>query len=230
MDNLEPQVGNFTEIYDTYQKELRKSGLIDFDDQMVYALMILEKFSTVLEYFQNQYQYICVDEAQDTSKLQHDIMNLLASKSGNLFMVGDEDQSIYGFRAAYPEALVSFEKVYKDARVLLMEANYRSHEEIVVSADKLIQSNKNRHDKHMKATRPTGGKVVNIEVKTRKAQMSYLIKVAGDCQTETAVLYRNHESALPFIDMLERRHIPYRMKSNEMTFFTDLLQDGCWYQ
>lgn len=220
ISKLKTEVDGFPDIYNLYQSELRKMKLMDYDDQMVYALMILQKYPEVLQYFRNLYKYICVDEAQDTSKIQHDLIELLVGENGNLFMVGDEDQSIFGFRAAYPEALVSFEKRRKDARVLLMESNYRSNEEIVVAANDLIQDNKKRHEKKMVATRPSGGILRQIDVKSRKAQYSYLLKMAKDCDRETAILYRNNESALPLIDALEREQIPYRMKSREMTFFT----------
>jgi DNA helicase-2/ATP-dependent DNA helicase PcrA len=191
ISKLKTDVDGFSDIYNLYQSELRKMKLMDYDDQMVYALMILQKYSEVLQYFRNLYKYICVDEAQDTSKIQHDLIELLAGENGNLFMVGDEDQSIFGFRAAYPEALVSFEKRRKDARVLLMESNYRSNEEIVVAANDLIQDNKKRHEKKMVATRPSGGIMRQIDVKSRKAQYSYLLKMAKDCDRETAILYRN---------------------------------------
>ena len=104
---------------------------MDYDDQMIYAKTILENYPDILAYFQDAFPYICVDEAQDTSKIQHAIIQLLARKTGNLFMVGDEDQSIYGFRAAYPDALMRFEQTYPKARVLLMEENYRSTPEIL---------------------------------------------------------------------------------------------------
>ncbi len=214
------EVNEFPHIYDAYQKALKEHALIDYDDQMVYAMMILENFPSVLSYFQNQYQYFCVDEAQDTSKIQHDMIRLLASKTENLFMVGDEDQSIYGFRAAYPEALVGFEKQHPTAKILMMELNYRSNEEIVRSADKLIQHNKIRHQKHIKSMRPAGGTVGEISVQTRKNQFSYLLRVLEDTEEETAVLYRNNESALPIIDGLQRQGIPFKMKSNEMLFFS----------
>lgn len=220
ISELKTDVERFADIYNLYQSELRKMKLMDYDDQMVYALVILQRYPEVLQYFRNLYKYICVDEAQDTSRIQHDLIDLLAGENGNLFMVGDEDQSIFGFRAAYPEALVSFEKRRKDARVLLMESNYRSNEEIVVAANDLIQDNKKRHEKKMVATRPAGGILRQIDVKSRKAQYSYLLKMAKDCDRETAILYRNNESALPLIDALEREQIPYRMKSREMTFFT----------
>ncbi len=220
IEEFDWEVEEFCTIYKRYQEELKRHQLMDYDDQMVYARMFLEKSSEVLAYFQGQYEYICVDEAQDTSKLQHDMIGLLASKSGNLFMVGDEDHSIYGFRAAYPEALVYFEREHVRATVLLMESNYRSCEEIVNVADKFIQQNQNRHEKRIRPTRPKGGEVKRIELRTRQAQHSYLAKVATDNEVETAVLYRNNESALPLIDQLERNGIAYRMKSKEMTFFT----------
>ena len=112
---------------------------MDYDDQMVYALNLLKSIPEILEYFQEKYQFISVDEAQDTSKVQHEIIRILGGKYKNIFMVGDEDQSIYGFRAAYPEALLEFEKTYPNGKILLMEENFRSNGEIVVAADRFIQ-------------------------------------------------------------------------------------------
>lgn len=220
IEQLSVDVRDFPKLYRTYNRTLRERKLIDYDDQMVYALQILEQFPQVLQHFREKYSYICVDEAQDTSKIQHDMISLLVGKQGNLFMVGDEDQSIYGFRAAYPAALVSFEQTYPNAKVLFMESNYRSREEIVKAADKLIQENTARHPKHMHSTRPAGGKVFQIRAKTRKGQYEYLLKIAKDCQKETAILYRNNESALPLIDCMERQGLTYRMKSRDMAFFS----------
>ena len=96
---------------------------MDYDDQLVFARQILLKYPDILGALREQYKYICVDEAQDTSKIQHEIIRLLTGESGSIFMVGDEDQSIYGFRAAYPDALMRFEGDYGGARVLLLESN-----------------------------------------------------------------------------------------------------------
>lgn len=207
------------EIYQEYCRELRSRSLMDYDDQMMYASTMLRN-PQVLEYFQNRYRYICVDEAQDTSKIQHRIIAQLASGRQNLFMVGDEDQSIYGFRAAYPQALLSFEKNYPQGRVLLMERNYRSNAQIVEAADRFIQKNELRHKKHMRPMRPQSSEIRIITLKNRKAQYSYLEKVAENCTTQTAVLYRDNESILPVIDRLERRNLPYRVKNADLTFFT----------
>lgn len=207
-------------IYQSYCSQMREKKWMDYDDQMLYAYKMLRMDSRLLEHFQNLYPYICVDEAQDTSKIQHAIIALLAAKSENLFMVGDEDQSIYGFRAAYPEALLDFEKDHPGARVLLMEENFRSNAKIVSAADKFIQKNTLRHEKHMKAAREAGADIRKISLKSRKAQYVYLMKIAQECSTETAVLYRDNECAIPLIDLLERKHIPYRMRNAELSFFT----------
>ncbi len=209
-----------SDIYRLYQEEMRNRGLMDYDDQMVYALMILKRSTETLNFFQSKYPYICVDEAQDTSKIQHAIISLLSEKSGNLFMVGDEDQSIYGFRAAYPDALLNFEKDHKDAKVLLMEENFRSRKFIVDSAQHFISQNVLRHEKTMFTKRSGKGAIHTISLKSRTAQYSYLEKVAKDCQTETAVLYRDNESILPLVDLLERNNIPYRVKNMDLSFFT----------
>ena len=207
-------------IYREYCSKLKELQMIDYDDQMVYAYVMLKKIPWLLEHFQELYPYICVDEAQDTSKIQHAIIALLAAHTENLFMVGDEDQSIYGFRAAYPEALLEFEQRHRGAKVLLMEENFRSDANIVAVADRFIQKNTLRHEKHMRASRERVQQIKEIQVGTRKAQYAYLAKVAEGCTTETAVLYREHECALPLIDLLERKGIPYRMRNVELTFFT----------
>ena len=244
-------------IYKAYNVELREHQLMDYDDQMVYAYTMLQRFPWLLEHFQQQYPYICVDEAQDTSKIQHAIIALLASRTENLFMVGDEDQSIYGFRAAYPDALLEFEQHHPGARVLLMEENFRSDASIVRAADRFIQKNTLRHEKHMQPARPKQREIREIPLANRKAQYSYLLKVAEDCtaayaadqkrraaaaggpqdpagataetasadtrrpRTQIAVLYRDHECALPLIDLLERNGVPYRMRNADIGFFTN---------
>lgn len=226
-------------IYKEYNTWLREQKLMDYDDQMVYAYTMLQRFPELLRLYQDKFPYLCVDEAQDTSKIQHAIIALLASKTENLFMVGDEDQSIYGFRAAYPEALLSFEKNHPSAKVLLMEENFRSGAGIVKAADTFIQKNTLRHKKHMRAIKDGEEVVKEIAVKTRDDQYRYLAAVAENCAAAradrvggrsdngtadashtVAVLYRDHECALPLIDLLERKEIPYRMRNAEISFFT----------
>ena len=250
-------------IYKEYNTWLREQKLMDYDDQMVYAYTMLQRFPELLRLYQDKFPYLCVDEAQDTSKIQHAIIALLSSRTENLFMVGDEDQSIYGFRAAYPEALLSFEKNHPGAKVLLMEENFRSGAGIVKAADTFIQKNTLRYKKHMRAVKDGEEVVKEIAVKTRDDQYRYLAAVAENCAAAqtggatgnviadragsmsdnvtadraggmhgnvtkvragaahtVAVLYRDHECALPLIDLLERKKIPYRMRNAEISFFT----------
>ncbi len=207
-------------IYESYNAKLKEQSMMDYDDQMIYAYKILKGSQVTLKHFQEIYRYICVDEAQDTSKIQHMIISLLAGKAGNLFMVGDEDQSIYGFRAAYPDALLNFEKEHYGAKVLVMDKNYRSNARIVEAADIFIQHNKERHAKHICATKSAKSEINFVSI-AREAQYSYLMKVAENPTNKTAVLYRDNESILPLVDLLERNNVPYNIKSADLTFFSN---------
>ena len=218
---LEKEAGyDIFAIYVAYNKALREARLMDYDDQLVYALNILKRSKPTLAAFRAAYPYISVDEAQDTSKIQHTIIAMLAGKNDNLFMVGDEDQSIYGFRAAYPEALLRFEADHPNARVLLMETNFRSDQNIVKAADRFIRMNFLRRDKHMEASRDAAVQIERIDLTGRRAQYTYLAKVAANVREETAVLYRNNESMLPLLDLLDREGLSYRVRQADLTFFS----------
>ena len=220
IEALNQEIKGFPSIYRAYVDTMKRQRLMDYDDQLVYAYNILRRCPDILHSLQSRYRYICVDEAQDTSKIQHMIIELLAGPEGNLFMVGDEDQSIYGFRAAYPRALADFSRRRKNARVLLMEQNYRSTRQIVRAADRFIQQNSDRHPKHMTAVRGDGAEVKELTVSSRAGQYAYLLKTAKDCGRETAVLFRDNECALPLIDLLDRSRIPYRCRQMDTSFFT----------
>ena len=217
---LDTGFDKFPELYSRYNQVLRQQRWMDYDDQMVYAKRILERHSDVLAHFQDAFPYICVDESQDTSRIQHAIIHLLARKTGNLFMVGDEDQSIYGFRAAYPDALMQFEQTYPGARILLMEENYRSTPEILRLADGFIQRNPNRHPKTIRPTRESGADVHLILAADRAVQYQWLLNIAVCSGRQAAILYRNNDSALPLIDLLERQGAAYRCRQMDDTFFT----------
>ena len=210
----------FAKLYRQYHAELRRRRWMDYDDQMVYAAQILRQHGDILAYFQDKYRYLCVDEAQDTSRIQHTILKLLAGRRRNLFLVGDEDQSIYGFRAADPGALLRFEEEYPGGRVLFLEKNYRSTATIVAAADRFIRQNQHRRDKHMVAARGPGPAIQPIWVADRVQPYAQLAQWAQDCDRETAVLYRNNDSALPLLDLLDRQGTGCRCRQMEGTFFT----------
>ena len=220
IEGLETDLANLPELYRRYQAALKRAGQMDYDDQMVFALQILRAAPPVLAYFQQRYKYFCVDESQDTSKIQHEIIRLLAGRSLNLFMVGDEDQSIYGFRAAYPQALMDFEQVYPGAQVLLMEENYRSSEEIVAAANAFVARSRYRRPKTLRATQGAQCPIEIRHITRREEQIDWLFEEARRGGGETAVLFRNNESALPLVDLCERRGVPYRFKKADLTFFT----------
>ena len=214
---------DFPQLYFAYQEFLRRSRQMDYDDQMVFTYRIFRQYPDILAYFQRRWPYLCVDEAQDTSKIQHAILRQLAAGSGNLFMVGDEDQSIYGFRAAWPQALLEFERVFPGAAVLKLETNYRSTRAIVEKADAFIRRNQSRRPKQMRTGNPQGGPIRKIVLADYSRQYNYLLKVAESCTGSTAVLYRNNDSALPLIDLLEQKGIPYACRQRESFFFTSPL-------
>ncbi|MEF2711208.1 MAG: ATP-dependent helicase [Oscillospiraceae bacterium] len=214
-------VPGFFTIYTRYCQALRAARQMDYDDQMTYALAILRKHPDVLAQFQTQYPHLCVDESQDTSRVQHAIIRLLAEKTGDLFLVGDEDQSIYGFRAAWPEALLQFPQTYPGAKLLFMEENYRSTPQILQAANAFIAKNRSRYPKTIRPVRPAGQPVQQVHAASRQAQIRYLLALAAQVQEPPfTVLYRNNDSALPLIDALERAGLPYRCRSAEDTFFT----------
>ena len=214
---------DFPRVYFEYQDYLLRSKRMDYDDQMVFTYRIFRQYPDILAHFQRRWPYICVDEAQDTSKIQHAILRLLASASGNIFMVGDEDQSIYGFRAAWPQALLKFEQVFPGAKVLKLETNYRSTRAIVEKADAFIRRNQNRRPKRMRTENQQGSAIRKIMLADYSRQYSYLLKIAENCEESAAVLYRNNDSALPLIDLLEQKGVPYACRQREGFFFTSPL-------
>ncbi len=211
---------DFYDFFVRYKSYKEQNKIMDYDDQLEFALKILLNNPDILNFYRNKYKYVSIDEAQDTSKIQHIIIRLLVSGHKNIFMVGDEDQSIYGFRAAYPQALLEFKDIYPDASVLLMERNYRSTYDIVSKANEFIKRNKYRYQKNMYTECRDMVPIKNINLKDYKHQYNYIIKMLADTDEETAVLYRNNDSAIPIIDLLEKNNIGYRLKENDGIFFT----------
>jgi DNA helicase-2/ATP-dependent DNA helicase PcrA len=213
----------FSEIYSAYRSTLTGDRLMDYDDQLRYALTILRRCPDILAELHGKYRYINVDEAQDTSKIQHSVIAMLAAGHRNLFMVGDEDQSIYGFRAAYPRALLDFDRTYAPATTLLMEQNYRSTGEIVMRANLFIAQNKDRYDKHMVTANRWGAPMRRTVVSDLILQYHYLAEVAAESPREVAVLYRNNDSALPVIDTLDKIGVRYSGGPSDSTFFSNYI-------
>lgn len=214
---------NFAEIYRAYEAYKRDRRLMDYDDQLVYGYTILKNHPEVNAVYADRFKYVCVDEAQDTSRLQHEIIKLLVNKSGNVFMVGDEDQSIYGFRAAYPKALLDFKETYPDAKILTISNNYRSTKSIVSAADSFIKQNTQRIScgKTMKTDNGEGVAPVKVKLSDLRLLPDYIRRVSAEkSDGTTACLFRLNESMLPIIDMLNEKEIPFRVRGGDGLFFT----------
>ncbi|MBQ2377300.1 MAG: UvrD-helicase domain-containing protein, partial [Clostridia bacterium] len=190
---IESEYPHLNAMFESYQKSLKDNYQMDFDDQMVFALWILQKDDEIISALRARHKYICVDEAQDTSKIQHMILQEIVKRCGNVFMVGDEDQSIYGFRAAYPKALLDFDKIYDDAKVLTISNNYRSTASIVSYADRFIKHNKERHglQKSMRTKNEKGKEPQIIKLTDVRLLPDYARRLACDrYEGTTALLFR----------------------------------------
>lgn len=212
---LETQIKNLWSIYKAYSNFKRDNDLMDFDDMLSYTLTILKKYPQILEYYQDRYPYLCVDEAQDTSKLQHAVIGLLAQKSQNLFLVGDEDQSIYRFRGACPENLLEFPKQYPKAKLLKMEENFRSTGEIVEHANRFISFNKQRYPKNMFTHNERGGPIEVKKLHDFADQYHAAIEAYLAEPGTTAFIYRNNLSAVPIADILDRNDVDFYIKEHK---------------
>lgn len=218
-DEVEIEGCNFGRLFRAYKAHMSENHLMDYDDMLVFTYDMFRKNPAFLAQYHALYSHVCVDEAQDTSLVQHKIIAQLAEKSGNLFMVGDEDQSIYGFRGAFPEALLSFDKDYPDAMVLKMEQNYRSTGEIVRAANRLIGQNRSRIEKKMHTTKETGTAVTVHEVRTPSTQYDEALALLGAYKGSRAVLYRGNDSAAPLADALERAGVAFSLRDTREAFF-----------
>jgi Superfamily I DNA and RNA helicases len=216
-------VENFITIYNGYEKykQRHQPQLIDFDDMLLIAHTVLVENPPLLAKYQKRFAYILTDESQDTSLLQHKIIELLAKPKGNLFVVGDDDQSIFGFRAAEPKYLLEFPQVFDQAEILRMEQNFRSTPEIVNISRDFIRRNKMRYNKEM-VTKNAAGEPVRVEIfKGNKEQNAFILgELKKNGAARSAVLYRNNLSVITLADELDRGGIPFYIReAKEERFF-----------
>jgi len=205
----------FRSIYQEYDSELKRNRLIDFDDMLVFCYELLSNRSDILSAWQNKYQYILVDEFQDINKVQYDVIKLLVEKSQNLFIVGDDDQSIYGFRGAKPEIMLDFTKDFVDAVKINLDINYRSTSNIVNSAKSVIDNNSKRFYKDIRAFNQIGNMVDIREFIDTSDENKYIIDSIqkyiedGIKYKDIAVLSRTNIGARQLIGKLIEYNIPF---------------------
>ena len=205
----------FDELYARYQEELKRLNALDFDDLILYTVNILENDLSVLEYYQQKFQYILVDEYQDTNNIQFKLINLLAGFHRNLFIVGDEDQSIYSFRGAEIKNIRKFMSLYPDYKIIKLEQNYRSTKPILDAANKLITFNTERIAKNLFTENSFSKDIVYHSCETSYEENRYVlnkIKEAlrnGNSLDDIAILYRNNVMSRGFEDLFVVENIPY---------------------
>jgi len=208
----------FKKIYQTYEDKLRKANLIDFDDMLVLCYELLKERADILAIWQKKYQYILIDEFQDINKVQYDIIRLLALPENNLFIVGDDDQSIYRFRGAKPEIMLNFNQDYPEGKKILLDINYRSTAKIVDKAATLVKNNTKRFPKNIHAIKEAGQDVIIKTFKELKEQNSMVVANVlqfykeGVPFSNMAILFRTNTQPRALIEKLMEYNVPFQMK------------------
>ncbi len=208
----------FRSIYKYYENALRKQRLIDFDDMLLYCYELFKKRPDILNQWQKRYSYILVDEFQDINKVQYEVVKMLALPENNLFIVGDDDQSIYGFRGSKPEIMLNFERDYPGAQKVVLDINYRCSGNIVTAAKTVIHNNKIRFDKDIKSFNSFGEKVDIVEFNTTKEEYLRVVEElrksveVGKKHSEHAILYRTNHIIFPLVRYLVEYNIPFVLR------------------
>ena len=223
IEAIEENSLDFSAFYQAYKLYMSEHDLMDFDDQLLMANDLLDEYPDILQRAHEKFRYVSVDEAQDTSYVQHLIVQKLVGRNGNIFMVGDEDQSIYGFRGAYPAALLDFQSNYNEPCILRMETNYRSDRNIVLAANQFIKRNTRRLDKNMRAQSQKDGAIVVTCIDRMEQQAELLLeRIRNQKPDESlAILYRNNDSAIPLINLLQMNGIQVQTRDATKTFMTN---------
>ena len=215
------EIPNFSRLFSRYRAYKRENGLMDFDDMLHFANTALDRSRALRERTRERYDYILVDEAQDTSLLQHSIFQKLVRD--NLFMGGDEDQSIYGFRGAWPQGLVKFFETYPGGRLLKLEENYRSTKAIVAGASQVIGKNRQRYQKDIFTRREEGEPVKILRDIDLEEEYEVIAKLLGEVPTDKtcAVLYRTSYTGIGLGWTLRRRGIPFFSRETRLGYSGD---------
>ena len=215
----------FRQIYREYIKICQARRKLDFDDMILYCYELFDKRKDILAAWQKKFQYILVDEFQDINQLQYDIVKLLAKPQDNLFIVGDDDQSIYHFRGARPEIMLNFTKDYPAAETVTLDVNYRCSQKILSSAMQVIGTNKKRFQKHLQTPNPEGSPVKLREFENPREEYLEVVSELrermerGDKLEDTAILLRTNQEAEGLVGALMERQVPFNMKEKLPNLF-----------
>ena len=208
---------NIIEVYRKYNKKLVINNSVDFDDLLILPIKLFREYPDVLKYYQDKYKYVLIDEYQDTNQAQYIFSKMLCNNHKNIFVVGDNDQAIYAFRGANYKNILNFEKDYPDAKVIMLEENYRSTQNILDAANSVIRHNKMRKDKNLWCNNDIGSKVKYVKTETDKDECSYVsekikeIHDNGVNYDEIAILYRTNAQSRLIEEEMLKNGIPYRV-------------------
>ncbi len=223
------------DCYELYQKELLKSDAMDFDDIIFNTVKLLQENDDVRELYQKQFKYVMVDEYQDTSHAQYILVSLLAGGYKNICVVGDDDQSIYRFRGATIENILSFEQQYKNAKVIRLEQNYRSTQNILDGANSIIANNKNRKGKNLWTAAGAGEKIILNTVNSEKEESDFIVEeilknvAQGRKMSDHAVLYRMNAQSRNLEITLTKSGIPHKIIGGNRFFDRKEIKDVISY-
>ena len=204
-------------VYEKYQEALKRNNSLDFDDLLTMPVMLFNKFKDVLDSYQELFKYVFIDEYQDTNEAQYILSKMISAKYKNICVVGDEAQSIYSWRGANYKNILNFEKDYKDAKVILLEQNYRSTKMILNAANSVIKNNINKKDKNLWTLNEEGEKIKYIKANDEKDEASYVTKEIKELKNkgvnldDIAVLYRTNAQSRTIEEGFLNSNIPYRI-------------------
>ena len=204
-------------VYETYQLKLKRNNSVDFDDLLLLPIELFKKNQDLLEKYQDLYRYILIDEYQDTNEAQYILTKLLSDKYRNITCVGDDSQSIYSFRGANYKNILNFEKDYKDAKIILLEQNYRSTSNILDAANAVIKNNKQRKDKKLWTSRGIGEKIKYYRAYNEKDEANYVVNKINELVNkgveykDIAVLYRTNAQSRVMEEEMLKENLPYRV-------------------
>ena len=213
------RLAKIAKIYTLYQSKLKRFNAFDFDDLIMQTVLLLEKNSDVLEFYQRKFRYIMVDEYQDTSHCQFRLVHNLAKAHNNICVVGDDDQSIYKFRGADISNILDFEKQFKNAKVIKLEQNYRSTKQILDAANEVIKNNKGRKSKALWTDKTDGDKIIGYEAQNEREEAYYIVnKITellnqGFSYKDIAVLFRMNAQSRVIEEVFMNNSVPYRLLS-----------------
>lgn len=231
-DNLKQSVAK---VYEIYQSRLKTADAMDFDDMLCKTVELFQKCPDILEFYQNQFKYIMVDEYQDTNKVQYKFVSMLAAKYGNICVVGDDDQSIYKFRGATIENILSFENTFKGAKMIRLEQNYRSTQNILNAANGVISNNTMRKGKTLWTENAVGDKIEVHTSDSERGEAQFIAKTIldgvadGRKFSDFAILYRMNAQSNSIEQALSRSGIPHRVIGGRRFYDREEIRDMVAY-